>query len=926
MHRMLAVRPTPTTRYVERPRLLSRLPDSPGFVVWLEAPYGYGKSVVTMQWAEHLETDGWRVLWFSLAGREPLAALQGALGLPSEAPWGTVLEQLWSERTLLVLEDLDGDEELEPLLKGVAGVLALSSRKPLGFPGLPPLLTSGRLVHLQASDLAFTEAEALALLPDADDARRVWRETAGWALPLHFASLTGSAPDPRALLQGVRNSVSTDAWREALLVATLDVLPTGAATAATRELASAGFVQVLDGGYRVHPLAAEIVLEYHGDEARAVVAEEGPRLPPALQGRAYQRVGHRAGLRDLLDDPDDETYRVNPGEFLRWHANAGEPVSVVRRAHVAVAHMIETFTDREGRDVEAGLSEAALLASDESHPARWRARVALAALFVLGAEGRFEEAQPFREVAERLAPELPPFEASRVSRTLVTYCYHAGDYEAMEQHIAAAREELARGADDPRQPEAVTIHEQSVAIIRFERSGDTMSGRAALTAVLDAAAAQGAAKANAISPPVLAKTALELATLHAVSGHRDEALGVLVRWSHLAEGGLGVRMALQAAMLGCDPSPFDELFAQAQRVSEPLLVDAAAAGWLRYLRHRNETQRALELRPVLPEGPYCSLELALLDHALGNEGAADAALTASENALPARGFRLYWLEAAYLVRRDPALLEALCDLLDVGPAALRGLDIPLSALPRDRPALAHWYPLEEVMSSGWSEAVASREPELPHLRLWLLGGVRAQLFGTELPFSDRQRQLLALLALGFGREAIGAAMWPEAEPGKVRNNLNVLLNGLRKLIQPWGLPTYLHEGGLRRFASDLEQVEDALAGGDWDSVARLYAGRLGEGLDLGPVSAQADVLESRVLEGLRQAAAEAEPERAIWLLDRLLELDPLHEEALHDLVELLLRSGRRREARRRYRALADRLRSELGVEASDSTRQLIEGS
>ena len=68
---MLGLRPKNSTLYVKRERLLKRLPQEAGYVVHLEAPYGYGKSVLAMQWAEELEADGWRVIWLSLTGRSP---------------------------------------------------------------------------------------------------------------------------------------------------------------------------------------------------------------------------------------------------------------------------------------------------------------------------------------------------------------------------------------------------------------------------------------------------------------------------------------------------------------------------------------------------------------------------------------------------------------------------------------------------------------------------------------------------------------------------------------------------------------------------------------------------------------------------------------------------------------------------------------
>jgi len=55
---------------------------------------------------------------------------------------------------------------------------------------------------------------------------------------------------------------------------------------------------------------------------------------------------------------------------------------------------------------------------------------------------------------------------------------------------------------------------------------------------------------------------------------------------------------------------------------------------------------------------------------------------------------------------------------------------------------------------------------------------------------------------------IGAALWPEADAGKVRSNLNVQLNGLRRALQPWGSTTYLEDVQLTRCERDLA----ALAG------------------------------------------------------------------------------------------------------------------
>lgn len=127
------------------------MPDEPGFMVWLEAPYGYGKSVLAGQWAEELEGDGWRVAWLALAGRDPRALLAQRLSLPAAAPWGIIDEELWREPTLLVLEDLQGSEDLAPILQHHPGLVLLASRGHLPYLELPKLRTQGACCTSPAS-------------------------------------------------------------------------------------------------------------------------------------------------------------------------------------------------------------------------------------------------------------------------------------------------------------------------------------------------------------------------------------------------------------------------------------------------------------------------------------------------------------------------------------------------------------------------------------------------------------------------------------------------------------------------------------------------------------------------------------------------------------------------------------------------------
>lgn len=270
---MAQARPVANTLYVERPRLLRTLPDAPGFVVWLEAPYGYGKTVLASQWARELEADGWRIVWISAQDGDIQTNLNHALDLPGDAPWSLLLGGLWSDQTLVVLEDLTGDEQIRPLLNGDRGLVLLASRGTLGYPVLPKLVTAGKLHHLTGEALAFTAAEAELLFTAADEAQQAWEETQGWPLPLHFSAI--------------------------------NVLPLEAATEYTEALRDTGIVQSLAAGYRLHPLIADGILTTWPSEVRQAVRGFQERLDIVDRGHAFARAKDTAGLQAVLSNLDE---------------------------------------------------------------------------------------------------------------------------------------------------------------------------------------------------------------------------------------------------------------------------------------------------------------------------------------------------------------------------------------------------------------------------------------------------------------------------------------------------------------------------------------------------------------------------------------------------------------------------------------------
>lgn len=154
----------------------------------------------------------------------------------------------------------------------------------------------------------------------------------------------------------------------------------------------------------------------------------------------------------------------------------------------------------------------------------------------------------------------------------------------------------------------------------------------------------------------------------------------------------------------------------------------------------------------------------------------------------------------------------------------------------------------------------------------------------------------------------------------MRNNLNVQLNLLRKVVEPWGTSTYVFEDGLRHTEADLWALEDALAAGDAEQAYRLYREPLAPGVDLPLLDEAREALRQRVIDLLFAVAREGN----LDYLERVLELEPADEEALQQLLRLLVGRGRRREALLRYRRFAALLKADLGLEPLPETRSLLD--
>lgn len=218
------------------------------------------------------------------------------------------------------------------------------------------------------------------------------------------------------------------------------------------------------------------------------------------------------------------------------------------------------------------------------------------------------------------------------------------------------------------------------------------------------------------------------------------------------------------------------------------------------------------------------------------------------------------------------------------------------------------------------------------LEVRLLGRIGASVDGREIHLSGRQAQaLLALLALRprpRPREIIAADLWPDAGPG-VGASLRQALWLVRSSLTAAGLDPekYLESDadsiGLRAGApvvTDVGRFDALLAGSPprLDEAIALYGGDLAEGhfnecfclererLSDAYEDALGHLAEHRSLLGDLAGAEVA--------ARRLIERDPLREDAHAVLMSVFAATGSRIQVARQFRRLRSILERELGVE------------
>ena len=219
--------------------------------------------------------------------------------------------------------------------------------------------------------------------------------------------------------------------------------------------------------------------------------------------------------------------------------------------------------------------------------------------------------------------------------------------------------------------------------------------------------------------------------------------------------------------------------------------------------------------------------------------------------------------------------------------------------------------------------------------LTLLGRPQIEHEGLRLALpGERRGQLLALLALRRGwvaRSELAALLWPGHRSELAATNLRKALHFARAL--PWTGSLETQPGLVRfRVATDVHAVEAAHREGRIADALQRCRGLLLDGMDDASNPAWTDWLDAEraqharrwhELTRIRLTQLQSEPGAAAALARRLLDVDPLDEDAVVALLTAQSELGQVDAQRQAYRSFAVRLDEELGIEPSLRVRRLL---
>jgi len=305
----------------------------------------------------------------------------------------------------------------------------------------------------------------------------------------------------------------------------------------------------------------------------------------------------------------------------------------------------------------------------------------------------------------------------------------------------------------------------------------------------------------------------------------------------------------------------------------------------------------------------------------------------------------------------PAVSEVAVSLLSevAGEVAAEKLESLAKTRRALRPAVR--AAVKRIRERANQAAPAARESGRAAARLVLHGPPVLEIDGRAVPPSawrtQRAFQMLAYLALhprGANKDDLLERFWPGRQAAAGRRNFHPTLSYIRSVLPDAGVPAILREGEFYRLnpayplTCDAWDVDRALtdaraakkAGERREALRRAVALTAGPFLQgvyaewAGPLQSQARDRAEKCLLELGEASAYAgDYEEALESFRRASELDEYRESTRLQVIECLMKLGRRRVALAECDKLEQVLRSELGVEAlpetRDAMRRLLQG-
>lgn len=230
----------------------------------------------------------------------------------------------------------------------------------------------------------------------------------------------------------------------------------------------------------------------------------------------------------------------------------------------------------------------------------------------------------------------------------------------------------------------------------------------------------------------------------------------------------------------------------------------------------------------------------------------------------------------------------------------------------------------------------STAPKLPLLRLQLFGEFHVTFKGEALNdgLSSRLKALLASLILQRGkpqsRQHLAFLLWPDSSEGQARTNLRHLIHSLRHSLPAADdflrVDSLALEWRAEPISSDIAEFEEALTHENLEDAVALYRGDLLPSCYDDWIVPERERLRLAFLQALEQLIqlheGRQEYNAAILLAQRLLQQDPLRETSYQRMMRLYALSGDRASVTRTFQICETVLQRELGVEPSESTREI----